>query len=108
MTESMPPVEEESRRLNRSLTEKVLDRAARDPQWKQQLLDEPEAAMRMANFPEVQQLEEMRQSAAASKEEGEVRGHQRYYCPQLCYVHSMYWRQADWSITAPTSGVFQQ
>jgi hypothetical protein len=63
MTEGMPPTLEQTRQLNRSLTEKVLDRAASDPQWKQQLLDDPEAAMRMANFPETQQLQQMQQSA---------------------------------------------
>ncbi len=73
MTESMPPVSEEVRQLNRSLTEKVLDRAASDPAWKQQLLDDPEAAMRMANFPELQQIEQMQQSAGASRG-SEVRG----------------------------------
>ena len=74
MTEGMPPNIEQSRQLHRSLTEKVLDRAASDPLWKQQLLDNPDAAMREANFPEVQQLEEIRLSAEASLEEAEVRG----------------------------------
>ncbi len=70
----MPPTSEQMRQLNRDLSEKVLDRAASDPAWKQQLLDDPEAAMRAANFPESQRLEEIRQ-----KEEGaaEVRGQQR-------------------------------
>jgi hypothetical protein len=73
MTESMPPTLAQLQQLNRSLTEKVLDRAASDPQWKQQLLDDPEAAMRAANFPELQQVQQMQQSAQASQE-GEVRG----------------------------------
>jgi hypothetical protein len=106
MTEGTPPIEDESRQLNRSLMEKVLDRAASDPTWKQQLLDEPEVAMRTANFPEVQLLEEMRQRAAASREEGEVRGH-GYYCPQLCNAHSLYRHHADWSLAA-SSGDLQQ
>src|ERR687886_1712753 len=50
--------------------EKVLDKAASDATWKQRLLDDPEAAMQEANFPESQQLEELRQ------EENEVMGHQ--------------------------------
>ena len=62
-----PP--EEYRQLYRSLTEKILDRAASDPTWKQRLLDDPEAAMRAANFPELERVEEMRAGA------GEVRGH---------------------------------
>ena len=49
--------------------EKILDKAASNPTWKQRLLDDPEAAMQEANFPETQQLEELRQ------EQGEVMGH---------------------------------
>jgi hypothetical protein len=83
----MPPDFEQSRELRRSLTEKVLDRAASDPLWKQQLLDDPDAAIREANFPEGQQLEEIRLSAEASLEEAEVRGqgctwHYTYYYTQ--------------------------
>jgi hypothetical protein len=66
---------EEYRLLRRSFVEKVLDKAANDPTWKQQLLDDPDAAMREASFSEAQQLEEMRLSAEASLEEEEVRGH---------------------------------
>ena len=73
MAQDMPPTFEQTRQLHRSLTEKVLDRAASDPQWKQQLIDDPEAAMRTANFPETQQLQQMQASAGASRE-GEVRG----------------------------------
>jgi hypothetical protein len=75
MTENIPPDFEQSRQLHQSLTEKVLDRAASDPLWKQQLLDNPNAAMQEANFPEVQMLEEIRLSAEASLEEAEVHGH---------------------------------
>jgi hypothetical protein len=60
MAEGMP-TQEEFWQLNRSLMEKLLDRACSDPIWKQQLLDDPEAALRAANFPEIQRLEEMRQ-----------------------------------------------
>jgi hypothetical protein len=72
MTEGMLPTLEQTRLLNRTLTEKVLDRAASDPQWKQQLLDDPEAAMRAADFPETQQLQQMQQSARSRG--AEVRG----------------------------------
>ncbi len=61
----------EHARLLRSLTEKILDRAATDPSWKQQLLDEPQAALRTANFPEYQRLEEMRRSGLGSQEGAE-------------------------------------
>ncbi len=73
MTESMPPTLVQLQQLNRNLTEKVLDKAASDPAWKQQLLDDPQAAMRTANFPELQQVQQMQASAGAPRE-GEVRG----------------------------------
>lgn len=63
MTEGTPLTPEEFRQLNRSLMEKVLDRAAEDPSWKQLLLDDPEAALMEADFPEVQQLQEMQASS---------------------------------------------
>ncbi len=69
MTESMPPTFEQFQQLNRGLTEKVLDKAASDPQWKQQLIDDPEAAVRGANFPETQQLEQWHASAAQQGDE---------------------------------------
>ena len=49
---------EEIRQLNRSLMEKV----ASDPEWKQRLLDDPEAAMMETGFLEARQLEEMHTS----------------------------------------------
>jgi hypothetical protein len=63
-----PEVEEEHVRVQRSLTEKVLDRAASDPNWKRLLLDDAEAAFREADFPEDKRLEELR-------EEAEVQGY---------------------------------
>ncbi len=75
VTEGMPPTPDEGRQLIRSLTEKVLDKVCSDPTWKQQLLEDPEAAFRAANFPEYKRLEEMRRSVLASLEGAEVRGH---------------------------------
>ena len=74
MTGSMPPTPEQLRQLNRALMEKVLDKAANDPAWKQRLLDDPEAAMMEADFPETQQLRQAHTSASAL-EEAEVTGH---------------------------------
>jgi hypothetical protein len=104
MAKSMPPTQEQSRQLNRQLTEKVLDRAQSDPQWKQQLLDDPEAAMRSANFPETQQLQQM-QASAASSQEGEVRGQwwpggggggRRCYWTWYCIWWTWDWWRDDW------------
>ena len=64
MTESTPPegiqplTHEQARQLRRSLTEKVLDKAASDPEWRQLLIEDPELAMREAEFEEAQQLEQ--------------------------------------------------
>ncbi len=73
-TEQRPPEApmvtpiEEHKQLLQSLTEKVLDRAASDPEWKRRLLSDAPAAMREADFPELERLDELRQ-------EEEVRGH---------------------------------
>jgi hypothetical protein len=74
MTESMPPTPEEIRRLNRDLMERVLDKAASDPVWKQRLLDDSKAAIEEASFPETRQLREM-QASLEAEEEAEVSGH---------------------------------
>jgi hypothetical protein len=66
MTEGTPLTPEEFRQLNRDLMEKMLDKAASDSEWKQRLLDDPEAAMMEAGFPEAKKLQE---------EEAEVSGH---------------------------------
>jgi hypothetical protein len=89
MSENIPPDFERGRQLHRSLTEKVLDKAANDPLWKQQLLDNPDAAMREANFPEVQGLEEIRLSAEASADaevhgQGCQRNYTVYYTQSNC------------------------
>ena len=57
--------------MHRSLTEKVLDRAESDPEWRQLLIEDPELAMREANFPEARQ---MGQGRARRPREREVVG----------------------------------
>ena len=80
MTESTPPTTpEEIRRLNRDLMEKVIDKAASDPAWKQRFLDNPEEAIQEADFPETEGLQEAYKGAMA--EEEEVAG-QVYYSPE--------------------------
>lgn len=73
MTESTPLTFEQLRQLNRDLMEKVLDKAASDPEWKQRLLDDPEAAIMEADFPETRRLREM-QASVGAQEEAEVVG----------------------------------
>jgi hypothetical protein len=55
MTAGTPPTTfEQFRQLNRSLMEKVLNRAASDSEWRQRLLDDPETAVLEAGFPEAE------------------------------------------------------
>jgi hypothetical protein len=75
MMEGSPQTPEEIRRLNRDLMEKIIDKAASDPEWKQRLLDDPEAVMAEAGFPEAERLREMQGSVRAA-EEAEVVGQQ--------------------------------
>ena len=72
MAEGASLIAEQLRRLNRDLMEKVLDRAASDPEWRQRLLDDPEVAIQEADFPEVRRLREMR--ARMEAQEAEVAG----------------------------------
>lgn len=94
MTEQMTLTLEQSRQLNRSLTEKVLDKAASDPAWKQQLIDDPEAAMQEANFPETRQLEQTRASLEATQDD-EVRGQAPWQprCQWYCLNWTIWWEQ---------------
>ena len=67
---TMPPptAQEEYRQVRWSLTEKILDRAASDSTWKQQLLSDPNATLREADFPELKRLAEIHQEQAAEVE----------------------------------------
>jgi hypothetical protein len=72
MTAGTPPTTfEQFRQLNRSLMEKVLDRAASDSEWRQRLLDDPETAVLEAGFPEAERLQELHVSLSRE----EVQGH---------------------------------
>jgi hypothetical protein len=77
-----PMMPEEIRRLKRDLMEKVLDKAASDPVWKQRLLDDPEAAIEEAGFPESRQLREM-QASLEAEEEAEVSGQWNIVDPSI-------------------------
>jgi hypothetical protein len=107
--ENAPLTLEQTRQLQRGLMEKLLDRAASDPQFKQQVLDDPEAAMR--EFPEAQQIMQMQgaKQQAAQSQEGEVTGQAMpgsdpstwgppptgYYPIYNCVWYSMYYQQ-EW------------
>ncbi len=80
MTENTPSTPEDVRQLNRDLMEKVLDKAAEDPEWKQRLLDGPEVAMREAGCPEAERLNKMQ---SLPVEDSEVRGHM--VCSRGCF-----------------------
>ncbi len=99
-TPQTPP--EEFRTLNRSLTEKVLERASSDPAWRQQLLDDPEVAMQGAGFPEVPQLEELREESAQAPEEEvagqtyggppQPTGYYQWVCFNMTWRYEKIWR----------------
>ena len=69
------PTQEEYRLLEKTLMEKVLERSANDPQWRQWLIEDPEAAMGEAAFPEAQKLMEINERLRAMQEDAEVVGH---------------------------------
>ena len=94
MAESMPPTFEQVRQLNRSLTEQVLNRAESDPQWRQRLLDDSEAAMREANFPELDQLLQMHTPPA----EGEVTGQHLFWKPGRYGVWECHFFTTKWEM----------
>jgi hypothetical protein len=71
MTESMPPTRVQMQKLRKDLTEKVLDKACSDSEWKRKLIEDPELALREANFPELQQIQQ-------ASREGEVQGQGGY------------------------------
>ncbi len=111
MTESAPLTLEQTRQLQRGLMEKLLDRAASDPLFKQQVLDDPEAAMR--EFPESQLIMQMQgakqqaQAQGAAMQGDDVQGQGMpgsdpgtwaptgYYPVYNCVWYSMYYQQ-DW------------
>jgi hypothetical protein len=69
-SESMPPTRRQMQTMHQALNEKVLDKACSDPEWRQLLLEDPELAIREANFPELQELEQ----ASAPEVQGQKSG----------------------------------
>jgi hypothetical protein len=77
-----PTAPEEYRQLRRALMEKVLDRAESDASWRQQLVEDPEAALDASGFPEVAMLRRFDEGiipTRLSDEESEVMGHAKNY-----------------------------
>jgi hypothetical protein len=97
----VPPTEE-YQQLRKSLTHKILDKAASDPLWKQQLLDDPEEAMRLADFPESRQLQQANERVLASLQQDEVRGQAGtdwgpiYRCAPFCEAWTSFWLVDCW------------
>ncbi len=106
MSQSIPPTLEQTRQLYRSLTDKILERAANDPQWKQQLLDDSEAALREANFPEIQKLQQIERRVEETRQvESEVSGQAcrwTWYdtiCPYRCWWWTQKWYATYYNAT---------
>ncbi len=47
----------------------MINRAVEDPEWKQRFLDDPEAAMAEADFPEAERMREIQASVEAGEAE---------------------------------------
>ncbi len=76
MTEGTPFGPEQFRQMNRDLMEKVIDKAASDPGWKERFLEDSEAAIQEAGFPELRSLQKVYETAVrAQVSEDEVQGH---------------------------------
>jgi hypothetical protein len=77
MTEGMPPEGGQQQpltraqifELKRSMREQILNRAESDPEWRQLFIDDPELAMREANFPAAQQLQQQPQGEVVGQME---------------------------------------
>jgi hypothetical protein len=70
---------EEYKQAQRSLTEKTLDKAASDPEWKQRYIDDPAAAIDEAGFPEIQQIRETKEQLKPLPQDEDVQGHDSWY-----------------------------
>ncbi len=100
MTEGMPPegqqplTQAQIRQLQRSLTEQVLDRAQSDPAFRLLLLEDPELAMREANFPAAQQLAQQgapQEAEVTGQRYGYGRRRRRRYGYGYGYGHCRWW-----------------
>lgn len=88
------PTQEEIQQLERGLMEKTLDKAASDPDWKQKLLDDPQAAIETSGFPEAQRMQEIRDNLKPyDPEADEVRGHDDLVTLTVCVSATSFWVQ---------------
>ncbi|HEX2053249.1 MAG TPA: hypothetical protein VHJ78_05915, partial [Actinomycetota bacterium] len=97
------PTYEQTKQLQRNLTEKILDRAASDPEWRQRLLEDSEAALQEANFPELQQIgqgtqrDRQEETEVAGQVGGQAGGQYCRYtwndliCPYRCIWYTYQW-----------------
>jgi hypothetical protein len=81
---------EDLQQLNRSLMAKVIDKACSDEQWKQRLLDDPEAAMQEAGFPEFEQGHQLMAETADVGPADEVRGHADVLTKQIVFTGNQF------------------
>jgi len=85
--------------------EKVLEKAASDPDWKQQYLDNPEEALQASGFPEVEPLRRFGEEIKAQQQErgGEdVQGHDyvvTYYVDVITDYYVCYSCTCSWVCT---------
>lgn len=87
---------EEFQQAQRSLMEKVLDKAADDPEWKQQYLDDPAGAMQSAGFSEHQQLRETSEKLKPLPEDEDVHGHGGWYYYEVHHTDAIDYSTVYW------------
>ena len=82
---------DEDRELERRLREKILEKAANDPDWRQQYVENPEDALNAAGFDETQRLREFHEVANRGESEEDVQGHDYYEYYYVCYNYTTYY-----------------
>jgi hypothetical protein len=83
---------EEYKSLERSLREKILEKAANDPEWRQQYVEDPEQALQQSGIEEAQRIREVHEALKPfNPEEEEVQGHDYAYYYEICYNYTTYY-----------------
>ena len=88
--------QEEYTQLERDLRERILEKAASDPDWMRQYVDNPHEALQAAAFPEAEKIREIHQSRKRiNPQEDDVQGHDYFYWYEVCYSYTTYY-EYEW------------
>ena len=84
--------QEEYTKLERDLREKILEKAAGDPEWMREYVENPGDALKSAGFPEADRIREIHQGGRrVNPQEDDVQGHDYYYWYEVCYSYTSYY-----------------